>query len=69
MLNRQVILYISNSYQKVLLSIDTGFFTASSSLITAPLPLNELFHWVLYIKNVCIKNRQIYLINIIYLPI
>ena len=29
MLNRQVILYISNSYQKVLLSIDTGFFTAS----------------------------------------
>ena len=30
MLNRQVILYISNSYQKVLLSIDTGFFTAST---------------------------------------
>ncbi len=33
MLNRQVILYISNSYQKVLLSIDTGFFTASLSVL------------------------------------
>ena len=33
MLNRQVILYISNSYQKVLLSIDTGFFTASLFLL------------------------------------
>ena len=33
MLNRQVILYISNSYQKVLLSIDTGFFTASITFL------------------------------------
>lgn len=33
MLNRQVILYISNSYQKVLLSIDTGFFTASFTFL------------------------------------
>lgn len=39
MLNRQVILYISNSYQKVLLSIDTGFFTASIAHVAEINPL------------------------------
>ena len=45
MLNRQVILYISNSYQKVLLSIDTGFFTASyADKVTLISPLAYMFN-------------------------
>lgn len=59
MLNRQVILYISNSYQKVLLSIDTGFFTASAEWCLPSEAASNPMLWMVSIDGLVFDARML----------